>query len=75
MPTAKMVVMLLKELRTILAVQLAWMHILVVTFIDVLFGGLDYGRLQLHCAKMRRASVPRLNYKLLPSFIYFLFNY
>ena len=39
MPTAKMVVMLLKELRTILAVQLAWMHILVI-FIDVLFGGL-----------------------------------
>jgi len=70
MPTAKMVAMLLKELRTIFAVQLAWMYMLVVIFIDVLFGGLGYGTLQPHCARMRMASVPRLNYKLLPSFVY-----
>ena len=40
MATAKMVAMLLKELRTTFAVQLAWMYMLVVIFIDVLFGGL-----------------------------------
>ena len=52
--TAKMVVNLLKEPKTIL--------------VDVLFGGLCYGTLQPHCARMRMASVPRLNYRLLPSF-------
>jgi len=40
MPTTKMVVMLLKELRTIFVVQLAWIYMLVVMFIDVLPGGL-----------------------------------
>ena len=36
MPTAKMVAMLLKELRTMFAVQVVWMYTLVVIFIDVL---------------------------------------
>ena len=46
MPTTRMVVMLLKELRTIFVVQLAWIKMLVVIFINVLFGGLGYGTLQ-----------------------------
>ena len=47
-----MVVMLLKELRTIFTAQIAWMYILVVIF-TVLFGGLGCGKLQPHCARMR----------------------
>ena len=31
------------------------------------FGGLGHGTLQSHCARMRMASVPRLNNRLLPS--------
>ena len=69
MPAAKTVVMLLRELRTIFAVQLAWMYMLVV-FINVLFKGLGYGPLQPHLARMRMAAIPRLNYRLLPSFYY-----
>jgi len=40
---------------------------MVVIFTDVLFGGLGYGTLQPHCAS-KMASVPMLNYSLLPSF-------
>jgi len=47
MATAKMVAMLLKELRTTFAVQLAWMYMLVVIFIDVIFGGLGYAHFSL----------------------------
>jgi len=39
MPAAKTVVMLLRELRTIFAVQLAWMYMLVVISNEVIFGG------------------------------------
>ena len=48
--------MLLKELRTIFVVQLAWIYMLVVMFINVLLGGLGYGTLQPQCARVRMAS-------------------
>jgi len=67
MPTANIVVMLLKELRTIL-LQLAWTYMLVVIIIEVLFGGLGYAHFRLIFARMGMASVPKLNYRLLPSF-------
>ena len=58
MKCPQLVIMLVKEVRTIFAVQLAWMYMLVDIFVDVLFGGLGYGTLQPHCARMRMASVP-----------------
>jgi len=39
--------------------QLAWIYMLVVIFKsnEILFGGLGYGKLQPHCARMRVTSV------------------
>jgi len=34
---------------------------LVAIFTDVLFGGLGYGKLQPQCARMKMASLPKLN--------------